>query len=224
VESVTVVATPHNPSAQSLVLSLSDLPSGYALEEEDSGPLEFSPEARERGAVDGYEVMYTDWDLIFSGTPLVYNFAVVLTTPQVAHSYFEAVGQATQEDPGYSRVSCPTLGDETSAYRGVFEEDEIDIVAYVIVFRKDNLTAAIFTDGLLGAAEFDTALSFAQTALDKMNNQIAMGAASIRTRRENGGASKSRGEFRSGSSMLGDVLLGVNRHAQGLWMTPRAAP
>lgn len=165
-QSVTVVATPHNPRAQDIVLALSDMPSGYALNQEESGPLDPG-----EAAVDAYQVWYENWDLIWSGTPVVVNISTVFKTIESARGYVRVADQEFDADPEYSRISCPTLGDETIAYRQVIEED--DIVVYFVLFRKDNLVATVMTDGLIGIAEFDTALSFAQTVLDKIQSQIA---------------------------------------------------
>ena len=161
---------PYNLRAERIVLQLSDMPPGYALDEEESGPLEFSDTLLQMGAVDGYEVTYTNFDLFFTGTPLVYNLAIVFKTTEGARSYIQLVRQNIIDDPQGTFVSCPTLGDETVA--GRIEAEDGSYVAYVIAFRKGNLAAGIGTGGLLGVAKFDDALSFARKVLDKINDQI----------------------------------------------------
>jgi hypothetical protein len=161
---------PYNLRAERIVLQLSDMPSGYALDEEESGPLEFSDTLLQMGAVDGYKVTYTNFDLFFTGTPLVYNLAIVFKTTEGARSYIQLVRQNIIDDPQGTLVSCPTLGDETVAGRSEAEDDPY--VAYVIAFRKGNLAVGIGTGGLLGVAKFDDTLSFARKVLDRINDQI----------------------------------------------------
>jgi uncharacterized repeat protein (TIGR01451 family) len=167
-QSVTVVATPHNPRAQDIVLALSDMPSGYALNQDESGPLDPG-----EAAADAYQVWYENPDLRFWGTPIVANISVVFKTTHAARGHVQRADQEFGADPEYSPVSCRTLGDEAIAYRQVTEEDGIELVAHLILFRKDNLTALVLTGGLLGTGEFGTTRPFAQTVLDKINSQIA---------------------------------------------------
>lgn len=157
-----------------MVLQLSDMPSGYALDEDDSGPVEFSDKLLQMGAVDGYEVTYTNFDLLFTGTPLVYDLAIVFRTTEGAQSYIQMVRQNIIDDPEGTLVSCPTIGDETIAGRAQSEDDSY--VGYVIAFRKGNLTSGIATAGLLGVAKFDDTLSFARKVLDKINSQVTASA------------------------------------------------
>jgi hypothetical protein len=176
IQTTIVGPMPYNLSAQDIVLQLSDMPPGYALDEEDSGPVDLSDELLQMGAVEGYEVTYTNFDLFFTGTPLVYNLAVVFRTTEGAQSYVQMVRQNIIDDPEGTLVSCPTLGDETVAGRE--EAEDGSYVAYVIAFRKGNLTAGIGTGGLLGVAKFSDALSFARKTLERINDQTG---ASVRT-------------------------------------------
>jgi uncharacterized repeat protein (TIGR01451 family) len=161
---------PYNLSAQSIILQLSDMPPGYSLDEEESGPVEFSDEILQMGVADAYEVWYENIGLLFSGTPIVYNLAAVFNTPQGAHDYIQLVRQNADADPEASPISSPTFGDETVAYQAIAADDPV--VAYLLVFRKGNLVAAITTGGLQSLAEFDVTVSFANIVLAKINRQI----------------------------------------------------
>ena len=172
-----MVPTPFNLSARSIVLQLSDLPPGYTLDEDESGPVEFSDEIVQMGVVDGYEVWYENPGLLFTGTPIVYNLAAVFRTPQGAQSYIQQAKQNLDADPEATSLSSPRLGDETIAYQVVAQNDPF--VAYFIVFRKGNLVVGITTGGFLGVAEFDVALSFAEIVLAKIDNRIAVDVQAI---------------------------------------------
>jgi len=173
---------PYNLRAQNMVLQLADMPSGYTLDEDESGPVEFSDEIVQMGVVDGYEVWYENPGLLFTGTPIVYNLAAVFRTPQGAQSYIQRVKRNPDADPEASAISSPRLGDETVAYQAVAQDNPF--VAYFMVFRKGNLVAGITTGGVLGIAQFDVALSFAELVLAKIHNQIAVDVQTI------GGGSK----------------------------------
>jgi hypothetical protein len=58
VSKVEAMPAPYNLSAQDIVLQLSNMPPGYALDEEESGPADLSDALLQMGAVDGYEVTY----------------------------------------------------------------------------------------------------------------------------------------------------------------------
>lgn len=155
----------YTPDAKSIVLSLSDMPSGYALNQEESG----------RGAPndtysDSYAVQYENWDLLFSGTPLVYNMAGVARSEQLARDVIQRADQEFSADPEYEPISCSTLGDETICYRAVNTED--DVVAYIMVFRKANLVEVVITSGVLGVAPFMDTITFAEIVLGKVDTAI----------------------------------------------------
>jgi hypothetical protein len=172
-QTVIVGPTPYNLSAQQIVLQLDDMPPGYALDEEESGSVDLSDALLQMGAVEGYEVTYTNFDLFFTGTPLVYNLAVVFRTTGGARSHIQLVRQNIENDPDATFISCPTFGDETVAGKIVAQDDPY--VAYAIAFRKGNLTSSIGTGGFLGIAKFDDAISFARKARDRINDQIGAG-------------------------------------------------
>ena len=173
VSKVEVIPAPYNLGAQDIVLQLYDMPPGYALDEEESGPVDLSDALLQMGAVDGYEVTYTNFDLFFTGTPYVYDLALVFRTVEGAHSYIQRVRQNIEDDPQGTLVSCPTLGDETVAGRVEAEDDPY--IAYAVAFRRGNLAVGIGTGGLSGVAKFDDALAFARKALDIVNGQIIAG-------------------------------------------------
>lgn len=165
--------TPYNVRAESIVLQLSDMPSGYALDEEESGPVDLSDTLLQMGAVEGYEVTYTNFGLFFTGTPIVYNLATVFRTTGGARSHIQLVRQNIEDDPDATFIPCPTFGDETVAGKIVAQDDPY--VAYAIAFRKGNLTSGIGTGGFSGIAKFDDAISFARKARDRINDQIEAG-------------------------------------------------
>lgn len=169
VRSVVVEATPYNPKAQDLALSLRDMPSGYQLNGEESGSLSESVNLS-----DGYEVQYENFDRIFSGTPVVYNNVGVFRSAPLAQAYIQRVGQNLAADPEFVPISCPGYGDETIAYRGVMTEGGFDFVTYYVFFRRANLTETIFTVGLLGVSAFDDALSYADIVWGKANAVVAL--------------------------------------------------
>jgi hypothetical protein len=172
-----MVPTPYNLSARSIVLQLSDLPPGYTLDEDESGPMELSEDILQMGVASSYGAMYENMSLLFTGTPGVYSFAIVFRTPQGAQSYIELLRRNAEADPEFTPISSPTLGDETIAYRLVLEGNPF--IGYIIAFRKGNLVAGIATVALSGIAKFDTALSFAEIVLAKINSQIAVGVQAI---------------------------------------------
>jgi len=156
---------PHNLSARSIVLQPSDLP-GYTLAEAASGPADFLWEIAEvvqMGLVDGYRVWYNG-----TGDEVtIYELATVFQTSEGAHSYIQ-----WEKENRYSTwepVSCPTLGDETTAYCG---EDQYWALCD-IVFRKGNLAALLSHGGVPGKVKFSNALSIARVALARINSQVA---------------------------------------------------
>ena len=200
-----MMPTPFNLSARSIVLQLSDMPSGYTLDEDKSGPVEFSDEIVQMGVVDSYQVWYENPGLLFTGTPIVYNLAAVFRAPQGAQSYIQRVKQNLDADPEASPISSPRLGDETIAYQAVAQDNPF--VAYLIVFRKGNLVAGITTGGVLGIAQFDVALSFAELVLAKIDNQIAVDVQTI------GGRSKRLwGVVAAAPAWVSEEILSASEH------------
>ena len=207
VSKVEVMPAPYNLNAQDIVLQLYDMPPGYALDEEESGPVDLSDALVQMGAVDGYEVTYTNFDLFFTGTPYVYNLALVFRAADGAHSYIQRVRQNIEDDPQGTLVSCPTLGDETMAGRVEAEDDPY--VAYLIAFRKGNLAVGMGTGGLSGVAKFDDALSFARKALDIVNDQVRAGA-----RVTGSEGNRSQAPVEPAPSWM---ITGARHHIRNLW-------
>ena len=129
------------------------------------------------GVVDGYEAEYFNDGLVLSGTPSVYSLAAVFMTAQGAQSYIQLLEQTVPAD--WTPVSSPTLGDQTIAYRAVFEEEGFRFIAYIIVFRKGNIVAVTQTLAWSPVASFDVTLSFAEIVLAKINGQIAVDVRAI---------------------------------------------
>ncbi len=168
---------PYNVKAADLVLQPSDMPSGYELDEEESGPIEFSDEVREMGAVDGYENEYSDSGQLFSGTPVVINPVVVFGTPQGVQSHIQYVKQIVQEDSDFKSFrSVPTIGDETVAFEMENDEGFFPMTGYYIIFRKGNLESWIATGGITGIVQFDDAIWFARKSLKRINSRLSVSA------------------------------------------------
>ncbi len=169
--------TPYNVRAQDIVLRLSDMPSGFVLDEDNSGPAEFSDEVLQLGVADAYEVWYENADLLFAGTPIVYNLAAVFYTPEGAHSYIQFVSDNISADPEASPISSPSLGDETIACQVVAQDDPF--VAYAITFRNGNLVAVVLTGGFQGVATFDVTITYTQIVEARINARIAQPVAAL---------------------------------------------
>jgi hypothetical protein len=149
------------------------MPSGFELEEEDSGPIELTEEDRLWGKVDAYENWYTDAGRLFSGTPVVANIVEVYSTPQYARGYIQAIEQVAPDIPDFKGFrSVPTIGDETIAFEAENNEGLFPMTGYFIFFRKGNLLSWIATGGITGIVEFDDAIWFAQESLNRINEQI----------------------------------------------------
>jgi len=211
-----MVPTPFNLSARSIVLQLSDLPPGYTLDEDKSGPVEFSDEILQMGVADAYAVWYENMGLFFTGTPIVYNLSAVFNTPEGAHNYIQFVKGNADADPEASPISSPTFGNETIAYQFVATDDPF--IAYIIAFRKGNLVVGITTGGVLGVAEFDVALSFAEIVLAKIDNRIAVDVQAIGV-----GSKRLRGIVTAAPAWVSEEILSASERIGNdravLWMS-----
>jgi hypothetical protein len=157
--------------------------------------------------VDGYEVTYINYDLFFTGTPVVYNLATVFKTTGGARSHIQLVRQNIENDPDATSIPCPTFGDETVA--GKILAQDAPYVAYAIAFRKGNLTSSIGTGGFSGVANFDDAMSFARKARDRINDQIEVG---VQATGNEGGSSQATVE-----PMQSWVSTGISQRIRKLW-------
>jgi hypothetical protein len=165
-------AWPYNVKAVDLVLQPADMPPGYELDEEESGPAE--PGACGQGAVDAYIVWYSNDDLLFTGTPVVANVAAIFRTPQEARDYVQCARDYAAGQPDFRWfISVPQMGDETLAYEFVSEDGILPVTSYSILIRKGNLITHIATGAISLVADFSVTMNFAWKALARLENEIA---------------------------------------------------
>jgi hypothetical protein len=164
--------SPYNLRAEDLVLQPSDMPSSYDLDEEDSGPIEFSDELLQMGAVDGYENWYAD-DSLSSPALVVGNPVIVFRTIHGAQEYIRYVEGNCAESPDFERFIPISIGDEAIACEIYTEESLFPVTGYIIAFRRGNVASGIGTGAISSVADYNEALSFAQKSLNKIDTQIA---------------------------------------------------
>jgi hypothetical protein len=164
--------SPYNLRAEDLVLQPSDMPSSYDLVEEDSGPIEFSNELLQMGAVDGYENWYAD-DSLSSPALVVGNPVIVFRTIHGAQEYIRYVEGNCAESPDFKRFIPISIGDEAIACEIYTEESLFPVTGYIIAFRRGNVASGIGTGAISSVADYNEALSFAQKSLNKIDTQIA---------------------------------------------------
>ena len=164
--------SPYNLKAADLVLQPSEMPSSYELDEEESGPIEFSDELLQMDAVDGYENWYTD-DSLSSPALVVGNPVIVFRTIHGAQEYIRYVERNCAENPDFKRFIPISIGDEAIACEIYTEEGLFPMTGYIIAFRRGNIVSGIGVGAISFVADFNKALSFARKSLNKINAQIA---------------------------------------------------
>jgi hypothetical protein len=157
---VTCTPKPRDADPWSLVLHLDDMPAGFAVSADDSGPLNLTAaEMVAMGGKVGYQVTYTNIALLFSGTPVIISRVIVFCEADGANEY---LGYFENHIDGVS-VSTPNLADETLA----IQITEGAILGWHIAFRQDNLIGIVSGAGFAWVASFDDVLDFARIAADK---------------------------------------------------------
>lgn len=160
-------APPTNSMAQ-YVLQPGDVPAGYDINPNAAGVMTFTVEMQQFHPVEGFQVGYVNYSLLFSGPFVISNDVILFPSPTDAHNYLEFVKQNLATDPGFSPLPV-VLGDEVVAYQWVTTEDNITLVINIIYFRKGNMISDVFTGGLFPvAADYNFTLSLAQVVLAKM--------------------------------------------------------
>jgi hypothetical protein len=154
---------PYNISSESVVLQLADMPGGYKLDEDSSGPTKFSEEEQAFNPANGYETFFLNLALFQRGTPFVGSKAIVFYDAESAQGFMDHIRQWVDDAPSSSSVAVTNLGDETIAYQFVVEE----VTVYLIAIRKENVISVIFTGALSTSADFKLALSFAKKTAKK---------------------------------------------------------
>jgi hypothetical protein len=172
--------------AEAVALQIGDLPADFVAEGEpmhvtnEESCAAAAEEEREEcierldsfGRRDNYQVAYdsTDPEAMLSGMYYVFSGVSVYETVTGAAQSFdygqEQLEEVIGESEDISRVSAPTVGNESAAYvanQGVLSEDvSVPVSSYVVDFRRGNLLVRVVTDIPTALGNVDEAVELAR--------------------------------------------------------------
>lgn len=166
---------------KSFALTLDDMPPGFSLHEErtdytstDYEPENINPEALE-GLSAGYGVSFEKeggLEAMLSSLVLIGNVNFVYDSTEAAQAAFRQ--RFYQPDGKFKQVSAADIGDETEAFTVTIEgaaekEESMDVVAYVLVFRYNNVLTSVYGGALAGAGSFDSIFDLARVVEGRLN-------------------------------------------------------
>lgn len=174
-----------------LVLTLDDLPAGFTVDENGTGPAsneeaakrEKDPETalaqfREWGRMNGYRAGFLKSGAsALAGTAAVAIWASIYQSPGGAQAALEAVERSALEDGG-KPVSMPRQGDESKAYAIARIAGEgtgkVEWTTYYVVFRKANVLARVETHATSATASFEDALKLTQVMVSRVTKPAVL--------------------------------------------------
>lgn len=161
---------PFGVSAQDIALQLSDMPFGYTIDSDNTGPVETIR------AIEGYDVQFENFDIILSGIFVVFNSTGVYSTPTLAANEIALAYQEVPADPDFNfePVSVPVFGNETIAFKAIYEDELADFVIYAIKYRYGNLVSLVFTISILGVTTIEDTLFFVELSLNRIKGQTTI--------------------------------------------------
>lgn len=160
------IPQPCNQPAQNFVLQDIDMPNDYSANEFDLPPL--SQEIIDLGGVDHAGTEYINYVQLLTGTSGVTSLAIVFLQPAGSQGYLQLIRTTLSEDPMYTPISIPTIGDESIAYMTEKTESGLSFTIYSIYYRKSNIFGSLTTVALSPVANSVDAISFANLAVTKV--------------------------------------------------------
>jgi len=173
--------TPIVGDPQAFVFTLADMPVGFSIVPEYTGPVTNEDVAEERENPNAFLAQLEEWGRINGyvsgyeksgfGTSYIESSIVMMRTSEGAHAYLEYLANTSLKD-GWVPVSMPQLADESYAFT-ITETDEESMAAwtnYDLVFRKRNIIGGVYTSARAGTDDFDDAFGFAQMLVARISD------------------------------------------------------
>lgn len=164
-----------------IVLTLQDVPPGFYVDEDESGPMSNRQIADTHPNPQAYFDLLTQWGRVsgwgasFEREPslatllqvvLIENYVSIYQTAEGARLALEYA--PTDFPPEAREVSVPRLGDQSQGYVMELSSEEFTVVGYVLDFRVLNVKVSVRVFGLQGGVALDDAIELAHIVLSRL--------------------------------------------------------
>lgn len=165
----------------SIALTLEDLPAGFYVDENETGPTSNRQIADTHPNPDEYSELLTQWGGVsgwrasFSRDPSLGTLMQVQMIDNIVSIYQSAEGarlamqyQPAELPPEARQVSVPRLGDQTQGYMLELTTQELTAVGYMLHLRVLSVLVSVRVIGLQGGISLDDAIPLAEIVLGRL--------------------------------------------------------
>lgn len=161
------IPSPYNIQAQAIVLQAGDMAAGFHLDKSEAVAIPDAVVAW--GGVSAHKTQFSNGSPQLSELSKVESGAVVFLAVSGAKQAFDAEVAFDEQEPSYERVTAPSYGDETAAFRSVGTLNGQLVATYYLYFYKGNVWGAIRIEGDPDLTELENVEPYIQMMLEKIH-------------------------------------------------------